>query len=126
MAAKKRGAGGFRPSKDRPIRLPETIRVGYRTVRLEWWDQEDALDQNSCGEWRPDIGRIRIAEGQPADEAQNTLLHEVLHACLKVADTRIEHEAEEHVVHKLANVLLQVLHDNPELVSAITARVEYE
>jgi hypothetical protein len=103
----------------RPIPLPDTIRVGYRTVRVEWMPADEACEDGICGDWSPAKARIRISEGMAPDETQNTLLHEVLHAVIKVANLRFPADLEELAVTVLSNVLLQVLHDNPGLTKAI-------
>lgn len=62
---------------------------------------------------------IFLAEGMAADQEADTLLHEVLHACLNVTgqDLPYTDTQMEAVVYGLSPVLLDTLRRNPDLVA---------
>lgn len=73
--------------------------------------------------------RITLAENMAADYSRETLLHEVLHQCLRVvgrdpdADVKSgAEEIEELMIESLSGTLLAALNDNPELVAYLTAK----
>ena len=66
--------------------------------------------------------RVLIRNAQGPDQERDTLLHEVLHAALKVAGVRVgSSKSEEAMVRGLAPVLLDVLRSSPELVGFLLA-----
>lgn len=72
--------------------------------------------------------RITLAGDMGTVYAADTLLHEVLHQCLRAANVRPDEDAEaglkdveERAVGAMAGVLVGVLRDNPELVAYLLA-----
>lgn len=76
-------------------------------------DRPDALD-GGC-----DLsgGRILIRERLGRDAFADTLLHEVLHACLAITGCSLDVDAEEQVVLPLAPLLFDTLRRNPDLAA---------
>jgi hypothetical protein len=58
------------------------------------------------------------------DVLAETLLHEVLHACLSVAGIshELDDDAEERIVRALSPVLLQVVRSNPSTIRFLAAK----
>lgn len=98
-------------SKDK-IKLPKSLKIGYKTYQVREMTHAEHMEDKALGECKHDEGVIVVSlERGDKQEQSNTLLHEVLHACYKVANIQDEDE-EERIVHAMTNVLLQVLKDN--------------
>lgn len=118
------------PAGDRPTALT----VGHLRYTVSW-DKRD-LDRLSA-EMRQDLAggsswsrQIIAMDPDLAPDAEaETLLHEVLHSCLRaasidpdvIARSDPEH-TEERTVAPLASVLLQVMRANPHLVAYLQGR----
>lgn len=109
--------------------LPESIKVGPFNYTVEQYDGYDSLSNGQFG--FTDNRKCRIVvdiDHSTLEQAQNTLLHEVLHACWHVAGLN-DGDNEERIVNSLANVLQQVISDNAELIeylNLIEVEVELE
>lgn len=71
-------------------------------------DGTDAL----VGSIQHDKQEIYVEEGQPIEQEQDTLLHEILHG----VERQMDLELEESAIRRLATGLLAVMKDNPSLV----------
>jgi hypothetical protein len=71
------------------------------TVRVVPEEQWADTEQGDCSGVKC---LIRIRQAHP-DVMRDTLLHELLHACLCVGGTDLDHEAEERVVRAIAPLL---------------------
>jgi hypothetical protein len=60
---------------------------------------------------------IAIDPGKHEDYARATLLHEILHACIRGSDPTLEDEHEETAVASITGPLLAMLRDNPSVVA---------
>lgn len=98
--------------------MPKTVKVGphvYTVLRKP----ASALGEN-LGHCDSSSLQIWIKERLRRSKAQEILLHELLHAIvLQALDTTKKHDDESYVV-VTAPLLLQVFHDNPELVEYLT------
>lgn len=100
----------------------EAVPVALRTVRpvklkilgkpfeIKWLT--DSLDAELVGECDTDKQVISVRDGQPLEQEQDTLLHEVCHAVDEAMDAKLK----ETQVKKLATGLLAVLKDNDDLL----------
>lgn len=95
--------------------MPASVKVGYRTYRIELWSEQQAQDEDSDGECDHDAGVIRLDPLMDAQKAGNTLLHEIIHAVWYVWSMPEENIAEEFAVDALTNGLATVMRDNPGL-----------
>jgi hypothetical protein len=95
--------------------LPGSVKVGYRTYRLELWTEQQAKDEDSDGECDHETGVIRLDPTMDAQKAGNTLLHELIHAVWYVWSMPEENIEEEFAVGALTNGLATVIRDNPGL-----------
>ena len=111
-----------KPKKvDTPKGFPESIKVGYRDLKIEWIAPDFKTDElTDCyGQYKSREGLIQIQHDLCGQERSNTLLHEVLHACvygsgLNQAEGPLkEDNAEELTVNQLTNYLMGVFRDNP-------------
>ena len=99
-------------------KMPDQIKVGCHVYVVQRKTKQQMPD--CIGECDFDNLQISVRKSLRLSKAQETLLHEALHACtdpsLKEGKSR-----EEDFVNTVSPVLLQVLKDNPELVKYLTA-----
>lgn len=90
---------------------PKSVRIIGKTYSIVWTDGKP-LDEDDVGEFDPANQRIAIKNGQPKEQEQDTLLHEILHGI----DQEMNLKMKEAQVHGMATGLLAVIKDNPRLV----------
>lgn len=61
------------------MKIPKTIKVGAHVYTVELVDGEDI--DNDCGEQNRSRNKIKIRRDVPQTQLEETLLHEILHAC---------------------------------------------
>lgn len=105
------------PDDDIQARLPSQVQVGYRTMSLRWTNPAEQRRKHNTrlGECSVNTGLIEIDPSFGMQEAANTLVHELLHACTNVAGLKIDEADEEHFVTATANVMTNVIRETPEL-----------
>ena len=108
-------------------KMPTNVRIGVHNWRILRKTKEQMKDEES--EAGHDMGlcvyenqEIHIQRGIRLSRQQEVLLHEIKHACMEnltFTDESLKdaYKAEEAVVNFLSPVLLQVIQDNPELVT---------
>jgi hypothetical protein len=107
--------------------LPSHLRIGHLTYKVtsaEGYVQTPNKPTEDLNGWSFDYSqRIEISTGGGPDNTRTTVLHEILHQCLRVtgcdpdADAKASLEdIEERAVTAMAGPLLATLRDNPELV----------
>lgn len=103
------------------VELPKSVRVGYLDYTIEHWTAQDASSAARYGECATMLQRIRVDTQFGLVRAANTLLHEILHAsCNQGSYNSIEHPTEEQTVSQLADVLIQIWQDNPDVMEWIS------
>lgn len=107
-------------------RPPAALRVGFKRFAVVTDDQR-AYEHGAHAVCFPEAQEIVLRSNRGPDTLANDVLHETLHACFDVAlldsDTlKAAADAEEEAVSRLAPVLLQLLRDNPRLVSYLADR----
>jgi hypothetical protein len=101
------------------VSIPARIRIGAHeySVRVD----QDIGFRGANGETYPERLDIIIAEGLAATREREVVLHETLHGVWQGTNLRTEESGlqgyEEQVASALAPVLLDMLRDNPDLVS---------
>jgi len=106
---------------------PTVVKVGYRDIAIEWITPDFKTDTlTDCFGWYlAREGKIQIQHSIGGQEKANTVLHEILHACvygsgLNQANGPLkEDDAEELVVNQLTNYLMGTFRDNPWLLEYI-------
>ena len=121
--------------------LPGQLRIGHLTYTLVQDDQLVAEHSvRECSDFAGwshaptqtiALGTRSVRQGnQPLgdDYKRETVLHEIVHCCLRVTDCNPDRDAkagvedvEERAVAALTGPLLAVLRDHPELVAWLTA-----
>ena len=97
--------------------FPRQVRIG--PYRYKVMDRRGGTDLGEC---EVDHLLLHISVGQPLDSERDTLLHEVLHACIAHSglDRRLADDVEEDVIRSLSPVLLDTLQRNRALVRYLT------
>ena len=90
---------------------PLKLKILGKPFKIEWLT--DGLDPELNGECDTDKQVISVRDGQPLESAQDTLLHELIHAIDEAVDSGLK----ESQVKRLATGLLAALKDNPSLVA---------
>lgn len=98
--------------------LPTVIRLGYQDIVVT---EVDAID-NTQGSYNNESHEIKVKSGLGNREKLNTVLHEILHACVYCYGLKSEFkddDSEEKIVNALGNGLTETLVRNKELVEFI-------
>jgi len=123
-----------------PVALPRNLRIGHLTYTLVEDDQLVAEHSvRECSDFAGwshaptqtiALGTKSVRHGNRPlgdDYRRETVLHEIVHCCLSVADCQPDRDAkagvedvEERAVAALAGPLLAVLRDHPDLVAWLT------
>jgi hypothetical protein len=90
---------------------PERLKILGKPFTIKWLTAE--MSPDLLGECDSDGQEITVRDGQPLEQEQDTLLHEVCHAVDEAMDAKMK----ETQVKKLATGLLAVLKDNPSFVA---------
>ena len=90
---------------------PSRIKVLGKPFTIKWLTE--GLDADLLGECDSDKQLISVRDGQPPEQEEDTLLHEVLHAI----DEAMGLKMKEAQVKGCATGLLAVLKDNPSFAS---------
>lgn len=98
------------------MKVPPTITVLSHRISVQEESAERLTDK--LGETVLDAGLINIRASAPEDVKRDTMLHEVLHACIGVAGhSSFFGDKEEHMVALLTPVLLHTMRENPDLAA---------
>jgi len=91
--------------------MPSTLRILGQT----WAVEPTAMDPDTRRVGHTSLSKLRmeIDDTMAPDQVRDTMLHEVIHACLFA----IGAGSREKVIRPLAPVLLDALRSNPDLVS---------
>tara|TARA_R110000787_G_scaffold23832_1_gene67954 strand:- start:460 stop:930 length:471 start_codon:yes stop_codon:yes gene_type:complete len=100
---------------------PTQVKVGYRDIKIEWITPDFKTDTlTDCFGWYlAREGKIQVQNSLGGQEKANTVLHEVLHACVygsglnQAGGALKEEDSEEIVVNQITNYLMGVFRDNP-------------
>ena len=104
--------------------LPKKIKISYADVSIETESNPTFLEE-CYGEYSSQENKITIASTISDADIANTLIHEIIHACvwyggLKDDGAELEEDKkEERVVNVIANQLSQILRDNPKILTVI-------
>lgn len=111
-------------SSGRPGGRPSEVRISPH----EWvvkWSHTDVLrfapDNDAAGVTDHPTLTIAVNPGKAEDYNRHTFMHEILHACARVADLRLSDDQEEQFVASVTSPLLSFLRDNPEALTYLLA-----
>lgn len=101
---------------------PDTVIVLGQPFAITWVDNDDPLARHG------QVGRTQTAQQKISldatigeDQQKDTLLHEMLHASLRILGFDISDKLEERVIAAMTPVLLDMLRANPQVTKWLTA-----
>ena len=106
------------------MHIPEKIKVGYRSYKLEEWKQTVASANEAQGQFFAKEGVIGYTADEKGVSHANTLIHEILHAIVYQWNMELDEKTEEHVVNGITNGLTTVLVDNPKLIDYLKEKIK--
>ena len=106
------------------MHIPEKIKVGYRSYKLEEWKQTVASANEAQGQFFSKEGVIGYTADEKGVSHANTLIHEILHAIVYQWNMELDEKTEEHVVNCITNGLTTVLVDNPKLIDYLKEKIK--
>jgi len=99
---------------------PRAVKISPYTWSVKW-SRHEVLKHHpngdACGACDMESMTIAVDPGKHEDYARVTLLHEILHACIRSSDPTLDDEHEETAVAAISSPLLAALRDNPGVVA---------
>jgi mannitol-specific phosphotransferase system IIBC component len=100
--------------------MKKKIKIGFEDIAINLinFETKDKKDDNVLGEYDSSNAKIDIQKEQNARSEANTLLHEIIHACVYQAglssqgNLLFKEKNEELIVNAISNSLSQVFRDN--------------
>lgn len=99
--------------------LPKSVRVFGIPYTIEKHDRITVDGQNADGSVTYNTALIEIVDGMPLEVERVVVMHEVLHAMFK-AQGQNEYRSDENLIEAVAHGVVQVIRDNPLLLSYLT------
>jgi len=88
--------------------IPTEVKIGCAT-----WNVVYVRSDEEFGECRPKTHELVIVEGQAEREEEETLVHEILHACTKLVGIDSDKKyTEDEWVNRLSPIVHTVLREN--------------
>lgn len=95
------------------MNIPQSIKIGGHDYSIVLTDDKRLQDKKLMGEADHKLLTICIDSTLPDSQKQETLLHEIIHACMYFAGTALEDEnKEEMVTSSISPILYTVLKEN--------------
>lgn len=96
------------------MKLPEKIKIGAFTYKIEGWHPPAAQASNCYGQFSHHEKVIRVDTSNDAQQIRETLLHEIFHAIYYVWGLDDKDE-EERIVSQYGTAFTAVMADNPDI-----------
>lgn len=110
--------------KKNKLVFPKKVKIGPFKYKISW--NPDKLElENTIGECGVTSHLIVVDPNYPLPTVQETLMHEIVHACLGTFRIQFHNdwdEIDEQVSALLGVMLFGVLQDNPKVVKFLTAK----
>ena len=106
------------------MNIPDKIKIGYRSYKLEEWKQTVASANEAQGQFFAKEGIIGYTAEETGVSHANTLLHECMHAIIYQWNMELDEKTEESVVNGLANGLTTIFVDNPKLLDYFKEKIK--
>lgn len=104
----------------------DKVKIGFADIKIERVDPSFRKSNTDCwGQYIARENKIEIQKEIDGIDYANTLLHEIMHACVYLSSLNSdggalkEEDNEEQVTNSLTNWLMGVFRDNPELLDII-------
>jgi len=105
--------------------IPETVKVGWNTVKLSFVDPSFIKESDCFGQYLSRECKIEIQKELEGDQLINTVLHEIIHCIIYNSSLNqdggplTDDKSEEQVTNSITNWLLNVFWENPWLVDLL-------
>jgi hypothetical protein len=110
---------------------PEKIKIGWKDVKIKYVDPTFAKNNTDFyGQYLSRTSTIEVQKELKDSDLANTVLHEVIHACIYNSSLNAEGGAlvdgkdEEQVVNSMTNQLMMVFKDNPWFLDFLKENIE--
>lgn len=97
---------------------PASCRIIGKKYTVAWPNKIDNDGEPVNGLFDPDTQSIQVVGTLPLESAQDSLLHEVMHA----VEFSMGLDLEETIIERMATGLLAVIKDNPNFVTYLRRR----
>jgi len=94
----------------------KSLRIGCRKYSVQEWADAEMMTTDSYGQCDKQRGIIYICTHLDPIVVADTFLHEIMHAIWHEYNLQ-DSDQEERIVHTLSTGLVQVMHDNPQLLT---------
>ena len=111
-----------------PAMIPETVKVGWNTIKFNFVDPSFIKESDCFGQYLSRECKIDIQKELTGDQLINTVLHEIIHCIIYNSSLNqdggplTDDKNEEQVTNSITNWLLNVFWDNPWLVDLLKKR----
>lgn len=95
------------------LMIPEKLKIGHATWTIK--RNHELIDREENGCTHHQLQEIHIRSAMTEQKEEETLFHEILHACWDFVGLERDHE--EDTINRLTPILLTVLKENPKLFS---------
>lgn len=115
---------GMKKNKKNQIVFPKRVKVGPFKYKI-CWNAEKLESEHTIGECGVTNHIIVVDPDHPLPTLQETLLHEIVHACLGTFRIQFHtdwDEIDEQISSLLGVMLFGVLQDNPKVVKFLTEK----
>lgn len=103
--------------------LPRELQIGYRTYRVDEVPGTPMGDAVGTHQWL--AGVITVDSLQDQIEKANTVIHEVMHAYVRMHSLPVgDADSEEIIVRVLANAMCDLCRRNPEFMKFLVKAVK--
>ena len=108
--------------------IPETVKVGWNTVKLSFVDPSFIKESDCFGQYLSRECKIEIQKELEGDQLINTVLHEIIHCIIYNSSLNqdggplTDDKSEEQVTNSITNWLLNVFWENPWLIDLLKKR----
>ena len=94
----------------------KSLRIGCRKYSVQEWADSEMMTTDSYGQCDKQRGVIYICTHLDPIVVADTFLHEIMHAIWHEYNLQ-DSDQEERIVHTLSTGLVQVMLDNPQLLT---------
>ncbi len=109
--------------EDGAIAMPESLRIGPFDYTVVEKPELECEKSGNIGHLDSGAFEIGVALHVPPQRQAEVMLHEVFHGVFRGFGFDLDHDLEEKLVTLLAQGMLQVMRDNPEMIAWIYDRI---
>lgn len=102
-------------------RPPKKLTLEGEPIAIEYSDKLGRIDGKYRTGGQAFKNKVKLTNGMTLGAEQATLIHELLHVCLAKSGMSLPTATEEQVFDAIDSWLAQLLRENPELATYLTA-----